>query len=376
MIKIILLTVFLLGPALSWSHSLSDSFIDLSVDNDRVSGHWLIAVRDLELAVGVDQNFDTDITWGEIQQRRAAITAYALSRLQLTMADSACSLQAGEFQIEQRSSGVFLYLPLSAVCDDPGVLAIDYSLLFDIDTSHRGILNLSDNGDSHVRMFSPSEPMHRVEADGSVAALANLWTFMIEGVWHIWIGLDHILFLCALIIPIVLGANAARKSPLLLDASPRSTLAIDILKVVTAFTAAHSITLILATLQIVVLPSRLVESVIALSVAATGLNIIFPIFRGHSWQIAFGFGLIHGFGFAGVLGDLALPTHLFISSLLSFNIGVEIGQLVIVAALVPLLWLLSRYSVTRRLTLVASGIIITGFGTLWLAQRSLPTLSG
>ncbi len=374
MIARLILAALLCWPALAFSHSLSDSFIDLSVDNNQISGHWLIAISDLELAVGVDQNLDTEITWGEIQARRAAIADYTMSRLQLTMADSICSLQPGAFQVERRNSAMFLYLPLSGVCDSSGVLEISYNLLFDIDTSHRGILNITHNGNSHLRMFSPSEPTHRVEATGSVAALANLWTFLIEGVWHIWIGLDHILFLCALIIPIVLGANTARNSPQVLGATPRPTLFISILKVVTAFTVAHSITLILATLQIVALPSRLVESVIALSVAVTGLNIIYPIFRGHSWQVAFAFGLIHGFGFAGVLGDLALPTHLFISSLLSFNIGVEVGQLVIVAVLVPVLLLSARAGLPRRLALVASGVVITGFGALWLAERSLPAL--
>lgn len=367
-----LLTLLLWAPA-SFGHSLSDSFLYLSVDNEQISGHWLIAVRDIELAVGVDNNVDAQVTWGEIQLRRTAINDYALSRLELNMAGADCSLQPGTYQLEQRNSGVFLYIPITGACRDAGELVVEYDLLFDIDSSHRGIFNLTYNGEPHLRLFSPAEPTHNVNASGS-SALTNLWTFMVEGVWHIWIGLDHILFLCALIIPIMLGSDVFRSTPRPSEQNNRSRIFVDILKVVTAFTIAHSITLILATLQIVVLPSRLVESVIALSVAVTGINIIFPVFRGHSWQIAFGFGLIHGFGFAGVLGDLALPTHLFVSSLLSFNIGVEAGQLVIVALLVPLLWLLGRVATIRRFTLAATGIIITGFGLAWLAQRSLPVL--
>lgn len=374
MIKRIFCVLFLMMPTLGYSHSLSDSFVNLDVDTEQISGHWLIAVRDLELAVGLDQNLDTKITWGEIQQQRAAIKDYALSRLRMRMSGADCSLQSGEFQLEQRNSGVFLYLPVTGVCSSPGEFEIDYNLLFDIDASHRGILNLTYNGESYLRLFSPSEPTQRLDATGTAATLANLWTFLVEGVWHIWIGLDHILFLCALIIPIILGAGAFRKTHQTSDPASGRSIFMDILKVVTAFTIAHSVTLILATLQIVVLPSRLVESVIALSVVATGINIIFPIFRGHSWQVAFAFGLIHGFGFAGVLGDLSLPTHLFVSSLLSFNMGVEVGQLVIVALLVPVLLLLNRADITRRLTLAASGIVITGFGALWLAERSLPAL--
>ena len=359
------LALIVLWPALASGHSLSDSFIDLSVTNDRLAGHWLISVRDLELAVGVDQNSDTRITWGELLQHSAAIQDYALNRLDLRRGGTDCTLQAGELQVEQRNAGVFVHMPLSGECSAQGELIINYDLLFDLDASHRGILNLSYNGVSHLRLFSPSQPVHQLDAAGSASLLTNVWTFLVEGVWHIWIGLDHILFLCALIIPVILGRQAKRP-----------TVAIDILKIVTAFTVAHSITLILATLQIVVLPARLVESVIALSVAITGLNIIFPLFRENSWRIAFAFGLIHGFGFAGVLGDLALPTQLFISSLLSFNVGVEIGQLVIVAILVPILWLLDKTLLVRRVTLVGSSIIITGFGVLWLAERSLPTVFG
>lgn len=371
----IFLLLMALWPSMVLSHSLSDSFIDLALDDEQVSGHWLIAIRDLELAVGVDANSDTRVTWGEIKQQRAAINEYALSRFAIARAGDACSLQAGEFQLEQRNAGVFLRIPLTGTCGDSGVLDISYSLLFDIDASHRGILSLADEGGSYLRIFSPSEPDHRLDATGSTAVLANLWTFLVEGVWHIWIGLDHILFICALIIPIILGNEVGKRSAQNPAKRNGATISINILKVVTAFTIAHSITLILATLDIVSLPSTLVESVIALSVAVAGINIIFPFFRGQSWKIAFGFGLIHGFGFAGVLGDLSLPSHLFISSLLSFNLGVEIGQLVIVALLLPVLLLLGLTTSTRRLTLIISSLAITAFGLLWLAQRAMPTLA-
>lgn len=375
MISRLLMILLLSCPALAYSHSLSDSFINLTLGNDRVSGHWLIAISDLELAVGIDRNLDTQVTWGEIQQRRAAIIDYALPRLQLSRGDTECPLLAGELQIEQRHTGVFLHLPISSDCQGDGEINIGYDLLFSIDASHRGILSVTHDEMTQVRLFSPAQTSHQLDISRPAGMLSNLWTFLIEGIWHIWIGLDHILFLCALIIPIMIGRQAQQHNQRILTTDARPHLFVDILKVVTAFTIAHSITLILATLQIVALPSRLVESVIALSVAITGLNVLFPIFRGHSWQIAFGFGLIHGFGFAGVLGDLALPTNLFITSLLSFNVGVEVGQLVIVALLVPALWLLDRTALTRRLTQIGAGLMITGFGLLWLAERAWPALS-
>lgn len=359
------LIIFLLLPAHALAHSLSDSFLNLQLENNLVQGHWLIAVKDIELAVGLDVNADARISWGEILQQRQLVETHLLSRLQVSMAGQSCAISSGDFMLEPLSAGMYLHVPLTARCDNAGALEVAYSFLFDLDSAHRGIMNVQSGSESAIRVFSPQNPVHTMDS-GSVSALENLWVFLVEGVWHIWIGLDHILFLCALLVPIVLARSQSVGGKTSIN-----HIFVEILKVVTAFTVAHSITLILATLEIVVLPARLIESVIALSVAVSGLNILWPIFRGHTWKFAFAFGLIHGFGFANVLGDLSLPTHLFVSSLLSFNVGVEIGQLAIVLVLVPLLLLLGRASRTRILTLTATGVVITGFGLLWLAERSL-----
>lgn len=350
----------------AWSHSLSDSYLNLVVgENGEVNGVWLVAIEDLELAVGIDANNDARITWDEILRRQGELQSHLSSRLGLAVDGRDCRTSFGSFMLEQLNAGMFLHVPVNAECALSGPLEVRYSLQFDIDASHRGILTASMGNESQVLLFSPDTNRVVVDA-GNVSLISNLWAFVVEGVWHIWIGLDHILFLCALLIPIVSGRDSA-----IAQGKHQNAMFMDIFKVVTAFTVAHSITLILATLEVIVLPSRLVESVIALSVAVSGINIIWPIFRGHTWKLAFGFGLIHGFGFAGVLGDLSLPAHLFVSSLLSFNIGVEIGQLAIVVVLVPVLLLLGRAAMLRKLTIAATGTLITGFGVLWLLERSL-----
>ena len=158
-----------------------------------------------------------------------------------------------------------------------------------------------------------------------------------EGVWHIWIGFDHILFLLSLLLPAVLYRQhkfrEARWEPL-----PGFRPALwEVFKIVTAFTVAHSITLSLATLGVVTLPTRWVESAIAASVVLAALNNIFPwsLFAGRRWMVAFVFGLIHGFGFASVLADLGLPPGALLLALVGFNLGVEVGQLAIVSAFLP-----------------------------------------
>ena len=359
MLRALLFGVFLI-PSPSYGHSLSDSFLELGFNQSEVSGYWLIAVQDLELAVGLDSNLDGRVNWGEVRGKRAEIERYALSRIRLFSGETACALSLSDPMIEERNSNVYLHLGISGSCANGGAIRLEYNLLFDIDSSHRGIVTLQRGEEIYTLLLSPNNPSVTLPESGT-SAWFHYWTFLIEGVWHIWIGLDHILFLVALLVPIVIRRSG--------ETTPAAGMFIQILKVVTAFTVAHSVTLILATLEWIVLPARLVESLIALSVAVTGLNIIYPIFRGRHWQIAFGFGLIHGFGFAGVLGDLSLPAQLFIGSLLSFNVGVEIGQLIIVLVLVPVLLILGNAALTRKLTVVTTGVAITGFGVLWTVER-------
>ena len=184
--------------------------------------------------------------------------------------------------------------------------------------------------------------------------------FVREGIHHIFIGPDHILFVLALIL---LGGRLWSQ-----------------FKIITAFTAAHSITLALATLNIVQLPSRLVESVIALSIVVVGAHDVYQLRRSETeraaWDVrvpfAFAFGLVHGFGFASVLSELNLPQKAVAWSLAAFNIGVEIGQLSIVLLAAPLLIALRRYAVPRvsqsLLTAAACGVVLVG--GFWLWQRA------
>ena len=154
---------------------------------------------------------------------------------------------------------------------------------------------------------------------------------------------------------------------------PRSRLRtafIDVLKIVTAFTVAHSFTLSLATLQVVSLPARISESAIAMSVVLAALNNLFPIIRGRRWVVAFCFGLIHGFGFASVLTDLGLPSGVLALALIGFNLGVEVGQIAIVAIFLPVAYLLRRTWLYRSLVLVGGSSAIVAVAALWFVERA------
>ena len=144
----------------------------------------------------------------------------------------------------------------------------------------------------------------------------------------------------------------------------------EVIKVVTAFTLAHSITLSLAALGLISLPSRLVESAIAASVVVAALSNLFGAVESKRWMMAFAFGLLHGFGFASVLADLGLPKHALVLALVGFNVGVELGQLAIVAVFLPLAFSL-RGTVFYRVGVLKGGSsIVALLATWWLVQRA------
>ena len=190
------------------------------------------------------------------------------------------------------------------------------------------------------------------------------------GAEHIRIGSDHILFIFALVLPSVLvfrrwhDDDEARWHP---SARFGSSLW-RVLKIVTMFTIAHSITLALGGLGVVELPSRFVEAVIALSIAAAALHNLHPVFTDKEWVLAFGFGLFHGFGFAGLLSDLGLDRSNRIPSLLGFNIGVELGQAAIILMVFPILFILRRTRLYLPI-LRASSIALAVIAMAWAAER-------
>jgi hypothetical protein len=184
---------------------------------------------------------------------------------------------------------------------------------------------------------------------------------------HIALGFDHLLFLLSLLLPAVLRRAGARWEP---EPALRPALA-DVLSVVSAFTLAHSLTLSLAALGVLRLPSRGVESAIAASVVLAAANNLRPLVGGRRWLAAFAFGLVHGLGFASVLADLGLPRGALVVSLLAFNLGVELGQLAFVALLLPVAWWLRAWPAYPSVVLAGGSAAIALLASLWLAERSL-----
>jgi len=361
-----LLAILAWGALPALAHKASDSYLVLQVKGQEVTGQWDIALRDIDFAIGLDADGDGAITWGEVKARHADIASWALGRLRLERGGD-CALQVAGHLVDDHTDGAYAVLRLAGTCPSRTQnFTIAYRLLFDVDRLHRGLLRLDLDGVPHSAVLGPEGGVLEVKA-GETSRLAQFGLYVAEGTWHIWIGFDHILFLLSLLLPAVLVHESRRWTGV---GSFPAALG-EVLWVVTAFTIAHSITLSIAALQIVELPSRLVESAIAFSVVLASANNLWPLVERRRWLVAFGFGLVHGFGFASVLTELGLPKDALVLSLLGFNLGVEIGQLAIVAGFLPVAFLLRHTPFYRKGVFVGGSALTLLVALVWLAERAL-----
>ena len=358
--------VIALAASQAFAHKPSDSYLAIRVEGASLDGQWDIALRDLDFAIGLDSSGDGDITWGEVKAHHPDIAAYALARLKLRSGGADCPARATGFLVDDHSDGTYSVMRFAATC--PGevtTLEIGYSLFADLDPQHKGLLRLEHGAGTRTAIFGPERPTQSFEL-ARISALTQFLDYGREGVWHIWIGFDHVLFLLSLLLPAVLALAGGRW-----EAIGRFPPAFwDVFKIVTSFTVAHSITLSLAALGVVSLPSRLVESGIATSVVLAALNNVFPLVHGRRWMVAFAFGLIHGFGFASVLKDLGLPQGALLIALVGFNLGVEVGQLAIVSAFLPVAYWLRSSWFYRRLVFIGGSLAIVAVSGIWLIERA------
>jgi HupE / UreJ protein len=405
----------LLGLALNsvpvFAHKESDAYLTLRTDRADahvLEGQWDIALRDLDFALGIDTNRDGKITWGEVRAHRTAIESYALPRLAIKGDGLNCAMSPTGQEIDDHTDGAYDVIEFRAICDKdiPAKLAVVYRLFEDVDPYHRGIVTIHANGITTGAVLGPENPVTTLDLR-EPDRWQEFRSFVVDGMWHIWTGIDHLLFIMSLLLPAVmirrsrddppgarggwyggggaLIATAGGGGATLIAAPARVRYEwvpvaswwpafIDVIKVISGFTLSHSVTLTLATLGIVNLPSRLVESGIAISVIVAAANNLYPIIRQRLWLIAFAFGFVHGLGFASALAGLQLPPLSMAASLGGFNVGVEIGQEAIVLIIMPLAFLVRRTRFYRDGVLRWGSVIIVALATGWLIQRAFDVL--
>ena len=348
------------------AHSQSYGFLRATVHDNHVSGRVELAVRDLDLAHALDADGDGKVTWGELRKREPELASLVLRKISIGPANAPCDLVPGAIAIDSRGGENYAIFPFTGACEVlGGQVRVGYDLMFGSDAQHRGLVDVSRGSIGRSTVMTPETRVAVLDLE-SDNRLDVVRSFMSHGVHHIWTGFDHMLFLVTLL----LSAVVMRSGKMWQAVGSFGSAAWATTRVVTAFTFAHSITLSAAAFSIVELPSRLVESVIAISVAVAAINNIFPVVSRRLWIAAFAFGLMHGFGFAGALTDLGLPPTRKLVALFAFNVGVEFGQLAVVAALLPILFLMRRSVTYTRIALPAGSAMIMVIGFLWFVQRA------
>ena len=370
----------ILALAVAWpahAHKASDAYLQLSAAEQRVDLRWDIALRDLDATLDLDRNGDRRLSWGEVTGRIDDILAYALAHLRLQQGCSALALQEPP-AVDDRIDGAYLVLRLQAPCDAAGTLTIDYRLFREVDPSHRGLLRVdrAEAADAAPRSLDPSggpvvlpwgastetvmNDLHAADAIGTDRS------FFRDGVHHILIGWDHILFLLSMLLPSVLRRRASGWAPV-----DRWREALwPMIGIVSSFTLAHSLTLALAATHVVELSPRIVEPAIAVTIVLAAIDNIRPLLGGRRKLFCFIFGLVHGFGFAGALAELDLPVNGFVLALLQFNLGVEAGQLLVVCAALGLLLMLRYWPRYEGLVLKGGSAAALAVAAIWFVERA------
>jgi hypothetical protein len=354
-------------------HELGQSYIFLRVYADSIEVRVEITVDDLERVLGVGWSSEAGVTADQLAGHLDAVLAYVRPRLSIAVEARPLQLRFVKHDVRDQiiADYAMLHFMIDGVADLPAALDVAYPVFFEIDTRHRNMLVIEHNWrtttfnqESNIAaIFTPSDPRQTVDLSKSTV-MNGFLGFIRLGVWHIWIGIDHVLFLIALILPSVLRRRAGRW-----EAVPSFRPALmNMVAIVTCFTIAHSITLSIAALGIVRLPARPIEAIIALSIAAAALFNIYRPFDVREWFLAFAFGLFHGFGFANVLGGIDLERSYLVLSLLGFNLGVELGQIGIIAVVFPLLYALRTSRIYLPAMRYASALLIA-IALFWFVER-------
>jgi len=363
-----LLTVTLVSASgMAAAHKASDSFLYL--DNGPTELRIDVALRDLALLTSIDRNGDRQVSGQELRQARPEITRTVESALTFSNSSGNCNLAGKKWGISEHSDGFYSAARYAIQCPDgEPPRALEYNLLFEQDALHRGLVSLDYDGQTRLAALGPDSRTLDLTGTENPGYFSVFATFVYQGVIHLLIGLDHILFLLVLIIPATLsfpknqvpsGRSRALRGRLL-----------ELAGIITAFTAAHSITLALAALDIVSLPIAWVETVIALSIGLAALNVAWPILGHKTWKLAFGFGLVHGFGFASVLGDLTSGVSGLAVALAGFNLGVELGQLALLVVGFPVLYYLGKKRVYQKGGVPVMLAAIGAISLFWVVQRA------
>lgn len=345
-------------PALAWAHRGSAKSIVVEPTDEGALVRVEVELVDAAVELGLGE----DASVAAVLAERARVLAWLASGVRVHSPDRVCEARASDDVALVDGSPPRLAVSIEHRCGLARPLRLEDRTVFPSDPQHEAYVRLRFGEGMETAVLRRGR--QEVELGAPASVLSLLGTFAREGVVHLVTGYDHLLFLLSLLL--TAGERARDQG--------RARALRDVALVVTAFTLGHSVTLVAAALGWVVLPARLVESVIAASIVlVSALNFLRPgpeARSGMPW-IALGFGLVHGFGFSSVLAEIGLPTRARVLSLLAFNVGIELAQLAaVLVAIGPLAWLARRPGY-RTYVVRGGSIAIGALASLWLVERAL-----
>lgn len=370
-----LLLLFLLAlAAVSWSHPSPTSAVELRMRPSAIDAELTLPV--IELKLGWDKPFPLNDATTVVRDYGPALREYIRAHVRPVAPDGrAWTVAVGKLTpvleaVQDVKVDLTMTPPLGAPVDK---LTFRYDVIFDHLITHQAIVTLTGDwrsgvlGDKPILLGTMRDTNASLEIDRSGGSWAKGFAAVFRmGARHIAEGTDHLLFLLALLLPAPLLATGGRWGGY---AGGREAFR-RILKVVTAFTVGHSLTLVLGALGLVHVPQAPIEALIALSIFVSAIHASTPIFRGREMLIAGGFGLVHGLSFAAVLGGFGFDPLTLVSSILGFNLGIEAFQLLVIAVTMPWLVLLARTRVYPAFQ--AIGATLTGIAAAaWFFERAL-----
>jgi len=347
------------GSFASTANAHMDSNKYLHIQRSR-AGLELVVDIDTEDA-GIELGLGEGATPEAVLSQSTQLKNWLERGLTIRTHDGPCPSEVGPAREVRRDGRSFLSMPMKFRCapGDTGWVLRD-DTLYDEDPQHLAIVDVAFSGAAGATILSNTE--RELPLDGPPGSAHLVWVFVLEGAMHLFTGFDHMLFLLSLL----LGAGYIAR-----DHGTRAALR-DVAVLVSAFTVGHSLTLVSAALGWVVLPSRVVETGIAASIALVALaNLLRPGGRRGMPSVAFFFGLIHGFGFSSVLAALHLPMDHRVLALLSFNIGIELAQLLLVAVVIQPLVDLSRWRGFEPVVVRGGSLGILVISLYWMITRAL-----
>ncbi len=352
---LIVLLCFWAGTA--QAHLGSTKFIHVERTEDGAAAEILVDTVDLSMELRMGEEPDET----ELRRHRGAMERFISDGITLRDGGERCASTVAFVAFVSRDARRFARFEVTWACASGATdVVLRDDTVFADDPQHEAFVRVLFSGETDARILRRGR--QETELSEAPGAVTLALTYIEEGALHLATGYDHILFLLSLVL--AAGLVAAREG--------RRRALRDIAVIVTAFTLGHSVTLAAAALEVVVLPSRLVESLIAASIVVVALvNVVRPSARSKMHWLAAGFGLIHGFGFSAVLAEQGLPRGQRVLALFSFNVGIELAQLTFVALILfPLGWL-ARYDGYERIVVRGGSVLIALLAGVWLIERAL-----